>query len=249
MEPLCGDKLGCRLCRAGFCLEGVLLLVAGSLLDGFAFDRRGLAGWSRISAPCLRNRRTAVARTATGTWLGLVRGFWHRAGSDGDRDARLSAPRPRQAFAIAPTNPRSLVPLERNNPSNDERAASVGSSCRAGTLRYRLHLDDHPSAQIAFNPVMHAKDDDRSQAASNTAVGELVGTGGFGGYDFNAVRRNGRFAPKAAVGLGTFLTPTHVNWSFQSRDEEFSIAGPNRLLILPCRLHEASAGIVAEEPV
>lgn len=33
---------------------------------------------------------------------------------------------------------------------------------------------------------MHAKDDDRSQAASNTAVGELVGTGGFGGSDFNA---------------------------------------------------------------
>ncbi len=29
-----------------FAVEGVLLLVAGSLLDGLAFDRRGLAGWT-----------------------------------------------------------------------------------------------------------------------------------------------------------------------------------------------------------
>ena len=29
-----------------FAVEGVLLLVIGSLRDGFAFDRRGLAGWT-----------------------------------------------------------------------------------------------------------------------------------------------------------------------------------------------------------
>ena len=124
-----------------FALEGVLLLVCGPLLNSLAFDRRGLAGWHRIFHACLRTRRTAVARAATGTWLGLVRGFWHRAGSDGDRDARPSAPRPRQALAVAAADPRSLVPPERNDPSDDGRAASVGSSCRAGTRRHRLHLD------------------------------------------------------------------------------------------------------------
>ena len=46
---------------------------------------------------------------------------------------------------------------------------------------------------------MHAKDDDRSQARpqalGNTTIGELVGSAGLGGYGFNAVRRNVRFAP------------------------------------------------------
>jgi hypothetical protein len=93
----------------------------------------------------------------------------------------------------------------------------VGSSCRAGTRRCRLHLDDHPSARIASNRVMHAKDDVRrasrcseaihhgppgrlsggrrskpSSSASSRAtprIGELVGTAGLGGYGFNAVPR------------------------------------------------------------
>jgi hypothetical protein len=95
-----------------FAVEGVLLLVCGPLLDAVIFDRRHLrpapaCRLHRIFHPYLRTRRTAVARVATGTWLGLVRGFWHRAGSDGDRDAWPSAPRARQVFAIAPTNPRS----------------------------------------------------------------------------------------------------------------------------------------------
>ena len=97
-----------------FFVEGALLIV------------RVLAQWprlrparacrlDRISHPCLRTRRTAVACAATGTRLGLVRGLWHRAGSDGDRDAWRSAARPRQAFASAAADPRSLVPPERHD--------------------------------------------------------------------------------------------------------------------------------------
>jgi hypothetical protein len=48
---------------------------------------------------------------------------------------------------------------------------------------------------------MQAKDDDRSQVraqlSGNTTIGELVGTAGLGGYGFNAVRWNVRFAPRA----------------------------------------------------
>ena len=180
-----------------FAVEGVLLLVVRAFARRPRLRPARACRLDRIFHPCLRTRRTAVARAATGTWLGLVRGFWHRAGSDGDRDARPSAPRPRQAFAIAPTNPRSLVPLERHNPSDDGRAASVGSSCRAGTRRCRLHLDDHPSARIASNRVMHAKDDDRSQArpqARATPRSANPSAPRAGGYGLNAVRRNVRFA-------------------------------------------------------
>ena len=110
-----------------FFVEGALLIVV-SLLDGLAFDRRGPAGWTGYLILGLRTRRTAVACAAAGTQLGLVRGLWHRAGSDGDRDARRSAPRPRQAFASAAADPSSLVPPERHDPQHDGRAASLGSS-------------------------------------------------------------------------------------------------------------------------
>ena len=60
---------------------------------------------------------------------------------------------------------------------------------------------DHPSARIASNRVMHAKDDDRSPVRRNiyTIIGELVGTAGLGGDGFNAVHRNVRFAPQAVI--------------------------------------------------
>ena len=35
--------------------------------------------------------------------------------------------------------------------------------------------------------------------SGNTTIGELVGSAGLGGYGFNAVRRNVRFAPGADV--------------------------------------------------
>jgi hypothetical protein len=35
--------------------------------------------------------------------------------------------------------------------------------------------------------------------SGNTTIGELVGTAGLGGYGFNAVRRNVRFAQRAQL--------------------------------------------------
>ena len=138
-----------------FAVEGVLLLVCGPLLDGLAFDRRGLAG-------CIGYFILAFALAGQPLLAPLQGRGWASSEVFG------IAPDPTAiatlGLSIAPTNPRSLVPLERHNPSDDGRAASVGSSCRAGTRRCRLHLDDHPSARIASNRVMHAKDDDRSQA-------------------------------------------------------------------------------------
>ena len=127
-----------------FAVEGVLLLVCVFARWPRLRPARACR-LDRISHPCLRTRRTAVAGAAAGTRLGLVRGLWHRAGSDCYRDARRSAPRPRQAFAIAAADPRSLVPPERHDPSDDGRAASLGSSCRPGARRCRLDLDDHPA--------------------------------------------------------------------------------------------------------
>ena len=109
------------------------------VVEGAVAHRRVLARWprlrparacrlDRISHPWLRTRRTAVACAAAGTRLGLVRGLWHRAGSDCYGDARRSAPRPRQAFAIAAADPRSLVPPERHDPQDHGRAASLGPS-------------------------------------------------------------------------------------------------------------------------
>jgi len=56
-------------------VEGVLLLVSGPLLDGLAFDRRGLAGWIGYFILAFALAGQAVARAATGPRLGLVRGF------------------------------------------------------------------------------------------------------------------------------------------------------------------------------
>ena len=132
-----------------FAVEGVLLLVIGSLRDGLAVDRRGPAGWIGylILGFALAGLPLLAPLQARG-WA-CVRGLWHRAGSDRDRDARRSAPRPRQAFAGAAANSRSLVPLERHNPRHDGRAASLGPRCRPGARRCRLDLDDHPPARIA----------------------------------------------------------------------------------------------------
>jgi hypothetical protein len=76
----------------------------------------------------------------------------------------------------------------------------MGSSCRAGTRRCRLQLDDHPSARIASNRVMQQWTTIEAKLvrklSGNTTI---VGTAGLGGYGFNAVHRNVRFAPQAAV--------------------------------------------------
>jgi hypothetical protein len=43
--------------------------------------------------------------------------------------------------------------------------------------------------------------------SGNTTIGELVGTAGLGGYGFNAVRRNVRFAPEPNLPLWALLSP------------------------------------------
>jgi len=130
-----------------FAVEGILLLIVSLRWSRL---RPARARWlDRISHLRFRTCRSAIAGAAAGTRLDLVRGLWHRAGSDGDGDTRRSASRPRQAVAIAAADPRTLVPHERPDPSDDGRAASLGPLCRPGARRCRLDLDDHPAARIA----------------------------------------------------------------------------------------------------
>ena len=128
-----------------FAVEGVLLLVVSSARWPRLRPARACR-LDRVSHPCFRTRRTAVACAAAGTRLGLVRGLRHCAGSDCYRDARRSAPCSRQAFASVAADPRSLVPPERDNARDHGRAASLGPLCCPSARRCSLDLDDRLSA-------------------------------------------------------------------------------------------------------
>jgi len=123
-----------------FVVEGVLFLVCGPLLDSLAFDRRGLAG-------CIGYFMLAFALAGQPLLAPLQGRGWASSevfGIAPDPTAiatlgllLLARGRPLPLLLPIP----ALVPPERNDPSDDGRTASVGSSRRAGTRRPRPHLD------------------------------------------------------------------------------------------------------------
>ena len=128
-----------------FAVEGVLLLVIGSLRDGLAFDRRGPAEWIGylILAFALAGQPLLAPLQARGWASSEVFGIAPDPTAMATLGVLLLARG--RLLPVAAADSRSLVPPERHNPQHDGRAASLGSLCHPSARRCRLDLDDHPA--------------------------------------------------------------------------------------------------------